>query len=178
MSERFDLKFVNNCRAILETLRDVCSGVPNPPVEPAIFDMISLALEHMNPENMIKYYANETHEFWDKVAEHDEAFICSNVEIVINSVKIDDGMRGMILSIINSHKMAEVVKLMKLADKRLKQQGTPDEDLNLNYVWRAMESLVRLSIKYTIAERTKNPKAVPNATYDLSNMAARWIPNN
>jgi len=175
MSERFDSKFVNNCRAILETLRDICAESSNPPVEPAIFNMISFALERMNPENMIKYYANETHKYWDKVAEHDESFICSNVELVINSIKIDDSMRDLILSIINSHKMAEVVKLMKLSDKRLKQQGTPDEDLNLNYVWRAMESLVRLSIKYTIAERTKDSKAVPGATYDLADMAARWI---
>lgn len=174
MADRFDLKFVNNCSVILETMRDACGSVTNPPIDPAIFSMIETALNNMDPISMIKYYANETHKYWDKIKERDESFICSNVDLILNSVNIDPGMRNIVLSIINNEKMSKVISIIKAADEKLRKTH-PNEETSLDYIWRAMEGMVKLSIKYTVNERTKNPNSVPGATYNLAVMSSKWL---
>jgi len=174
MADRFDLKFVNNCGAILETMRDACSSVRNPPIDPSIFSMIETAMNNMDPITMLKYYANETHMYWDKIKERDESFICSNVDLILNSVNIDQGTKNIVLSIINNEKMSKVIDLIKVADERLKKTH-PETETSLDYIWRAMEGMVKLSIKYTMQERTKDPKAVSGASYNLAVMSSKWL---
>lgn len=175
MVESFELKFVNNCRAILETMKEACTGIANPPIDVGVFFMIDVGLSNMDAEGMIRYYANETHKYWDKVKIHDESFICNNVDLILNSVKIDDNFRKLILSLINNDKMQSVINIMKKNDEIMKKNGYSDDDLSLNYIWRAMEALVKLSIKYTTYRRTINPSDIPGATYELASMTAKWL---
>lgn len=175
MADRLEDKFVNNCRAILETMRDACGDVANPPVDPGVFRLIDTALNVVDPTSMIRYYATETHKYWDQIKMHDEGFICSNVDIILNSVNMNEETRKIVKGIINNEKMTRVVKLMKDADAKLKVQGYEDDDLAINYIWKAMEALVRLSIKYVIRERSKDPNALPRATYNLASMQAQWL---
>jgi len=173
MSTTLEAKFVNNCKAILDVMRNACRLVDSPPIEPGMFILIESVLSIMDAKGMIKYYANETWKYWDRIEANDADFICSNVDMILDSVNMDDQTRKSIKDVVGSSKMAKVVDIIKDNDVKLRHQGKQDEE-DLPYIFEAMKALVKLSIKYTIAERKLNPKAVPNATYDLASYAANW----
>lgn len=163
-------KFVSNCRAILDVFSYTCSRVSNPPIDKSTFGIVDVALSVVDGESMLKYYARETSKYWDKIEQKDESYVCNNVDVILSSVQIDPSTRELINSLINSDKMSKVVDLINKNDKSL-----PEEDKDMTYIWEAMSALVRLSIKYVELCRSKDPNALPDIKFNVSQMKAKYI---
>lgn len=129
-----------------------------------------MALNAVDGESMLKYYARETSMYWDKIEQKDESYVCNNVDVILNSVNIDSTTRDLINSLINSDKMGKVVELINKNDK-----GIPEEDKDMTYIWKAMSALVKLSIKYVETCRLKNSQALPEIKFDVKLMKSKYI---
>ena len=163
-------KFVSNCRAILDVFRDTCARTVKPPIDGTTFSLIDVSLGIIDGEGMLKYYAKETSKFWDKIDLRDDSYVCNNVDVILNSVTMDSKTRDLISSLINSDKMRSVIALIHRND-----ENVADDEKDMVYIWSALTALIKLSIKYVDDSRKKNPSALPDITFDLETMKAKYL---
>jgi len=161
-------KFISNCRCILDIFRDTCASVHNPPIESNIFMLIDVALNMMDGDSMLSYYARETNKYWDKIDSQNETYVCDNVDVILNSVNMDSNMRQTIKNVVNSYKMKQIITIIKKNDH---DNGGDD----MEYIWNALSALVRLSIKYVDEKRQRNKLDLPDITFDLEAMKAKYL---